>query len=305
MSGPVTHRPAQDRLLADSQRIDLRGRRTTEMVALARRLERGVALIGRQATLLGKRRLVRIPMAAVTDEFAFALTDTGWHHFTALLADYDADPARTISSSSFARFFEDPAVNAVRDLNDLFDLGSENRPFDELPRFWLGTYPWGGLLAADIGIAGPSFGVAHDRSTGADTKDLWGRGRNLWYQPDDRFTIENEWSLTIELYRSIQRRYSPLRSRGFPVVTMLERQDGERRAVIVDGHHRLAVLAHLGAKKVTVEVEATVRRSEVDSWFAVRSGLCTASEALPFFDAFFELDGSERYEGVTDRGWRP
>lgn len=260
---------------------------------------RAAALAWRQLSLLGRRRLIRVPVAEITDEFAFSLT--GWHHFTSVLAELDRrpswfgiEPGEQLWATELARFFRDEAVNAVRDLNDLLDLGPGPDRFDDLPRFWLGTYPWGGLLADDIGTAGPAFGLAHDRATGADTRDLWGRGRNLWYEPRDRYTIEHEWRRTAELYRSIRRRYSPLRSRGFPTVTLLRHRDGRRRAVIVDGHHRLAVLAHLGARAVTIEVEATVDLADVDHWYHVRNGHCTAEEARPFFEAFFELDGRER-----------
>ncbi len=83
---------------------------------------------------------------------------------------------------------------------------------------------------------------------------------------------------------------------------MLRNDDGEQRAIIVDGHHRIAILAHLGAKVITCDVEATVDVSEAAHWPAVVSGYCTEDEARTIFNAFFELDGSERYRRIEERG---
>ncbi len=257
----------------------------------------------RHVGLAASRRLVRVPIALITDEFGFSPAPGGWNHYTALLADVDRNPgsqnldrhhAGAPPDGEFRWFFHNEAVNEVRDLNDLFDLGSPDPGFQQEPRFWLGTYPWGGLLADDVGSPGQPFGWAYDRKTGADTSELWGRGRNLWYRPDDESTLRNEWRLTVELYRSIRRSYSPLRSRGFPTVAMLRHLDGARRAVIIDGHHRLAVLAHLGATSVTVEVESTIDLADVDRWYHVRTGYCSAQQAARFFQALFDLNGSER-----------
>jgi len=37
-----------------------------------------------------------------------------------------------------------------------------------------------------------------------------------------------------------------------------------------------------------------VHESDVEQWYYVRRRLCSPEEALKIFDAFFELDGSER-----------
>ena len=37
-----------------------------------------------------------------------------------------------------------------------------------------------------------------------------------------------------------------------------------------------------------------VHESDVEQWYYVRRGSCSPEEALKIFDAFFELDGSER-----------
>ncbi len=274
------------------------------MIGLVGSAVRAGRLAGRHLVLAGRRRLVRMPMALITDEFGFSLAPQGWHPFREALENHDRRPDAPVEETTFGRFFLDPRVNAVRDLNDLLDLSGGPGRYRQLPRFWLGTYPWGGLSAAEIGGPGPAFGWAYDEAAGADTAERWGHGRTLWYRPDNRHTLANERQLTMALYRSIGHRYSPLKARGFPRVTILVAEDGSRRAVIVDGHHRLAVLAHLGVETVTVEIEAVVAAADADSWYAVRTGHCTAAEARRLFGAFFVLDGSERFELVAG-SWEP
>lgn len=277
--------------------------RSRAVGTLVRKAGRGAAIVFRQADLARRRQLIRVGIEELVDEFGFSLGAGGWHHYTALLAEFERNRSLPLEATVFSRFFSDDRVNGVRDLNDLLDLGVAGRPFQDLPRFWLGTYPWGGLPAADIGTPGQPFGWAYDDATGSQTAELWGRGRTLWYRPANRFTIANEWNLTVELYHSIKRSYSPMKSRGFPTVTLLQKPDASRRAVIVDGHHRLAVLAHLGVRSVIVEVEGVVKLADVETWPFVENGHCDAVQAGRFFEALFEFNGSERFDFI-ERQWR-
>jgi hypothetical protein len=236
-------------------------------------------------------------MSDITDEFAYAFSDSGWNPLRALLADVDsAGEAVDVLEGDYARFFRSPTVSAVGTLNDVLFFHTPGRA-DELPTFWLGTYPWGGLTEGDA--VGTPFGWAYDADVGADTSSLWGRDHTVWYRPGHGPTIAVDVERTRGLYASIcDSGYSPLRARGWPRVCVLERADGARRGVIIDGHHRLAVLAHRGVRRTRVEIERVVRRGDVASWSAVESGRCSAPDALGLFDAFFDLDGSERYASV-------
>lgn len=269
---------------------------------VARRAAAAGRLVTRHGALALNGRLRRVPMNLIRDEFGFSLTQPGWHPFVALLDDLaEADDPRT--TTDFERFFGSRAANAVRNLNDLLDLGRPEPHFGKLPGFWLGTYPWGGLAADEIGQPGPAFGWAHDEHTGESTAARWGSGRTVWYRPGAGATLANERRLTTELAASITAGYRPLKARGFPRLTLLRRADGAYRAVIVDGHHRLAVLAHLGVTRVLAEIEAVVDHRDAAAWFHVRSGHCTAAQARQFFDAFFQLDGSEQFDHVAGE-WR-
>ena len=84
--------------------------------------------------------------------------------------------------------------------------------------------------------------------------------------------------------------------------TLLIRRNGEMRGVMGNGHHRLAILAHLGRNKVTVTLPSdwagVVRETEVDQWYYVKNGSCSRERALEIFYAFFELNGRERIEDL-------
>jgi hypothetical protein len=273
--------------------------KAADLAGVATRAGRLAARHGRLAV---GAKLRRIPIDHISDEFAFSLSPSGWEPLREVLRSHQRDPAARVEDTTFGRFLLHGATNRVRDLNDLFDLADRPLGFGDLPRFWLGTYPWGGIDPDQIGQPGPAFGWANDEATGADTSELWGRGRTMWYRPDDWFTIAAEWDRTIALDRSMARGYRPIRARGFPLVTLLRHDDGRQRAVIVDGHHRLAVLAHRGARAVTVEIGAVIERSDADRWHHVQRGHCDPDQARRFFDAFFELDGSERLRRVQ-AGW--
>jgi hypothetical protein len=99
------------------------------------------------------------------------------------------------------------------------------------------------------------------------------------------------------LYESIQRTgYQPLTyPNSYVGGTWLVAEDGSRRFVVMQGNHRMAILAHLGAKQIEVrtiaQARATVRERDLDSWKHVRSGLCSRQHARRVFRYFFDNTG--------------
>jgi len=266
-----------------------------------------------QSALAG--RLKRIPMKWITNEFAFSFAPEGWNYFRALVAEYDRDDNLALENSTFFRFFQHEQVKSMRYLNDvLFLHDPDRRSRAEGFKFYLGTYPWGDH------VGGGPWGYYYDQVEKKTTRDLYGYRCNLWYQPGDRRPLEMEWTKTIGLYQSLKSRYRPLLAGDLPEVTLLLRRNGEMRAVRYNGQHRLAVLSHLGYRKVTAlvpsvcsiteslaswptvsplpkvihEHEVVVREDEVAKWHYVKEGLCTRDQALEIFHAFFDLNGRER-----------
>ena len=210
-------------------------------------------------------KLITLPMSVITDEFAFSLSPEGWNYYRSLIAEYDKNPEIALESSSFFRFFQDERINTVRYLNDILFIhqpqkGSSQNAFN----FYLGTYPWGGLTKADSLEGGKPFGWHYDHMENKRTRDQWGHRRSLWYKPNERSTLEYEWIYTIQNYDAIKGGYRPLVHGFFPSVALLIRRNGAIRAVVVDGHHRLSCLSHLGFDRITVELVEFVAETNVN-----------------------------------------
>lgn len=240
-------------------------------------------------------QLISFPMAQITDEFAFSLASEGWNFYSSVLSEYDQNPHISWDETTLFRFFNSESIKSVRSLNDLLFLHQPQKQSQSF-QFYLGTWPWGGLTKADTRQGGTPFGWYYDQIEGKMTKELWGYGRNLWYEPGDRYTLEVETELTLKLYASVKKSYQPFLHLSFPSVTLLVRQDGEMRGLIVDGHHRLCILSHLNYEQVTVAVEQVIKETEVEQWFYVKQGYCQPEQALEIFQAFFDINGRERLD---------
>jgi hypothetical protein len=276
---------------------------------------RAARAVVRRAQYVRSGTLRIVPLRWITNEFAFSFAPEGWNYFRALVAEYQARPELQPEDSILYRFFQHERVQAVRYLNDLLFL---HRPEcrDSGFQFALGTYPWGDH------VGGGPWGHHFDHTTGHSTRDLYGQRANVWYQPGDPFPLQLEWEQTIRALENLRKGYRPLRAGQLPEVTLLIRRSGEYRAVRYNGQHRLAVLSHLGRKRLTVLVpsarsinaelalwpsasslpkvvapdEIVVRETEVDNWQYVKRGLCSREQALEIFHAFFELNGRERIQ---------
>ncbi len=242
-----------------------------------------------------QRRLIQLSMNQITDEFGFSLADDGWNSYYSLLKEFSNNPDISLEETTFFQFFNHPEINTIESLEDLLWIHQREEP-SELTgfKFYLGTWPWGGITSEESEVGGTPFGWYYDQVEGKMTKELWEYGRNLWYQPDDRYTLEVEWNLTLEILRILQKGYHPLWHLSYPEVTLLVRQNGEKKALMGDGHHRLAVLSFLGFEKVAVNVRQIVLETEVENWYYVKNGLCSREKALQIFHAFFNINGRER-----------
>jgi hypothetical protein len=276
---------------------------------------RAARAVVRRARYIRSGTLRRVPVRWITNEFAFSFAPEGWNYFRAAVAEHERQPQLQLEDSIFYRFFQDERIRSVRYLNDLLFLHEPKR-LDAGFQFALGTYPWGDH------VGGGPWGHYFDHETGHSTRDLYGQRANIWYQPGDPPPLRLEWEQTIRAFEKLSNGYRPLRAGKLPEVTLLVRRDGEYRAVRYNGQHRLAVLSHLGRKRLTVLVpsarsinaelalwpsvsplpkivsdsEIVVRETDVDNWHYVKRGLCSREQALEIFHAFFELNGRERIQ---------
>lgn len=242
---------------------------------------------------------MEIPASIITDQFAFSYADHGWNLFREIAASLEKQPGLALRDSNFFRFFKDERVRSVQNLNDvLFMHDPEKRAESGAHEFYLGTQPWGEWTKRDAATGGVPWGHHYDRVEGAKTRDLFGYRNNPWYQPGDEHPLELEWEHLQELSRSLSRGYRPGLYGTYPEVVLLVRQDGERRAVVSQGQHRMAILTQMGHQSLTMVMTrdsiGTVHEDDVEHWSFVRNKRCTPEQALLIFHAFFDLDGRER-----------
>lgn len=240
-------------------------------------------------------KLIRMPLNDLKDEFAFSFATGGWNYYNSIIEDWvRRNESGTVEQSTLWAFYKHDAIRSIRTLNDLLFFHDPEKQRG-LPRFYLGTYPWGGITTEDSLNGGIPFGHYYDSEEGKDTKLLWGSGRTFWYDPGDDYTLKTEWKYTLDVFEKLKKGYRPLRYVDYPSIALLIRRDGKRLGLNVDGHHRLAVLGAKGFNQVKVEVKETVREDDIENWYYVKNGYCSKEHALTIFHAFYELDGSERF----------
>jgi len=114
----------------------------------------------------------------------------------------------------------------------------------------------------------------------------------------DEHPLAIEWNQTLQVYHSLKRGYRPIWHGTYPEVLLLLRSDGQMRAMVDQGQHRVSSLSHLGYKKLSLLLRRHsmrfIREDEVERWYYVCNGLCTKEQALRMFNAYFELNGRER-----------
>lgn len=81
---------------------------------------------------------------------------------------------------------------------------------------------------------------------------------------------------------------------GFVRGYLLEKCSGNYKFVVTGGQHRMAALAFLGEKKVSVVFQPqwprVIKRSDVHKWPHVLAGNVSHEDALRIFDSYFRPD---------------
>ena len=222
----------------------------------------------------GLRRLTRpwcqsnIRMQEATTLFGCSYGDEGWQHIRQTLREYDANPSLELAASTLDLYLKRFLPQSISFLANVFDQ-------EPLPLF---VYPWGTFTKRII-----------------DTpKDPW---TSRFCGPStDQFVIE-EYQRTIRLYLEMRKNgYRPTEfPNSFIQGAWLEANDGSRRFVVLQGNHRLAVLAHMRAEPVAVRVISQalghIREAEIENWPLVANGRCKLENARRIFHLFFSENG--------------
>ena len=149
-------------------------------------------------------------------------------------------------------------------ISTLAGIGSE----DPLPLF---VYPW----------------------SRSDTTHKDPRNSRFCGPSTDSF-VEDEYRRTLSLYEEIKSQgYTPRKYPHSMVSgTFLISSNGEKRFIVMQGNHRMAVLSHLGLSNVLVRANfrhiPVVYERKIKTWPNVRIGRCSVQHARKVFYYFFK-----------------
>ena len=201
--------------------------------------------------------------------FGASFGENGWHHIIKTLEEYDADPEIKYQKTSLYHFLKNFKPISICDLTDS-KLSS-----DALPLF---NYPWG----------------TFKKNEQVSFKDPM---TSRFCGPSENEFIREEFERTISLYQEIKKSgYKPWTyGNGFIGGTFLINNVGDTRFVVLQGNHRMAILAHLNYKSVSVrEVKGNLTKifeKDSENWFLVKSGKCSVNIANEVFSLYFKEDG--------------
>jgi hypothetical protein len=202
--------------------------------------------------------------------FGCSYGDRGWHHLRRTLEEYDANPGIDYRDTTLYRYLTGFRPASICDF--LAGAGMETC---RLPLF---VYPWGTFKEGEIASA---KSAESSRFCGPSTPGF----------------AADEFARTIRMYESMKRTgYTPW---SFPHTfiggTMLRARNGARRFIVLQGNHRLAILAHMGSEQVDVRdwpgYMPVVRESDVEKWPLVTNGTCSIDAARAIFRLLFESTG--------------
>jgi hypothetical protein len=237
-------------------------------VPAARRLRFYLGNAYRFATIPWRQRVIA-PEEACTI-FACSYGDDGWQHLRRTLAEYDRDPGIGVAQTTLCRFLSDFTPRSI------CELLQPPPARCTLPLF---VYPWGTFRRGET-----------VRTKDARTSRFCG--------PSSAEFIAEEFARVIALYRRMKEQgYRPWTfGHTFIGGTFLVARDGKRRFVVLQGNHRMAVLSHLGQRRIAVrDIGAgyvrEVREQDLSRWPLVRDGRCAPEVAHAIFRLFFERTG--------------
>jgi len=221
----------------------------------------------RLVTMPWRQRSVSLEIT--TNIFGCSFGPCGWHHLVEMLKEYKANPDIFWRDTTLYRYHKNFKPKSIRDL-----VVTSEQTVCNIPLF---TYPWGTFV---VGQAEKN--VLNSRFCGPSTDEF----------------IEAEYLRIITLYEQVKENsYKPWRyGHGFIGGTFMIDRNGRRRFVVMQGNHRMAVLASLGVRQVKVRTYpgfllTEVREGDVHRWPLVRDGRCTPDAALAIFRMYFEENG--------------
>jgi len=209
-----------------------------------------------------------INLDEATTIFACSYGCNGWHPLVESLKEYQMTPDIGWKESALFQYHTEFCPKTIGDLVDALQNDCD------IPLF---VYPWGTFR---IGAKWDKE-VLTSRFCGPSSFEL----------------IESEFDAIVALYEKIRiEGYQPWKhGNGFIGGVFLHAEDGQRRFIVLQGNHRMAVLAALGMEKVAVRTYpgylAHVKESDIKNWVHVVNGRCDVDVARSIFRMYFDESG--------------
>lgn len=236
-----------------------------------------------------KGNIIRAPLELCTDFYAFSYGPKGGQYYTDLAKEILSCPVPSLEKTRFYSLFQNSGIHSYTDLMTCHSQSLKTR----LPDIPFGSFPWG-HFDKNIIMDPKKFRI--DKTSPSYIR--WtGRGPL-------KEILRKAFTDIYDLCKSITMlgyRYD-LFDFYFPKASILVAASGEKRFVLEDGSHRLAVLSALGHENAILLLDPKrfpgIFEKDVDTWFYVSSGLIGREEALCFFNLYFNLNGRERIKTI-------
>lgn len=176
-----------------------------------------------------------VPIEQITNIFACNFGIKGWHPIVETLKEYQQNPQISFRDTTLYRYHKQfTPLNTSQALLEIND--------DFLPLF---VYPWG------------AFTHKTPSNKSAQTSRFCG--------PSSDPFIEEEFQRIISLFESIKTSgYRPWRHHQNQITgTFLFDDQGNRRFVVMQGNHRVAVLATLGWSNIPIRIQPKICTTKV------------------------------------------
>jgi hypothetical protein len=212
-------------------------------------------------------------MESISNIFASSFGSQGWHPIIKTLQEYDSDPSIDIKKTSLWMYHKNFLPTSI-------SMFLSTKINTNLPTF---IYPWG------------SFNEGSPVSK--KNQEL-----SRFCGPSSDQFIEDEYKRIIFLYESLKSNgYTPKKyPHSYIGGTILKKNNGETRFVVMQGNHRTAIFSHLGYKSLEIRLIPNslkfVYEKNLSEWVMVKNGMCSEEEAIKVFNLFFEQNGKH----ITD-----
>jgi len=222
-------------------------------------------------------QLCEVPIEICTNPMGFSFAPNGWNYLIEQLKQFDNNPDIAVKDSALYRFHQ---RYQPEDMSDLPVSAGAQVNFK--PDLFI--YPWG------------SFDIEKSNSGGKAKNSHLTR----FFGPSSLALVERDLVNLLSLYEYMKMHgYRPWHFRNaFIGGIFMERRDGQRKFVVLQGNHRTAIMAHLGFENMKARYlkgyYRCINEKDMANWFYVKSGACSEQDAKVYFDSFFILNGRER-----------